>query len=110
MTLRLLTEHNLVFLSLKGGCTGSSESTLVNMPHCWKSHVKAQIRIIPANIVIIQPCKILFRHLQSYTTGVLNKSHLNFLKCYLYKQYRHFLSDLTLTFVSNIISERGNHN
>ena len=25
----LLTEHNLEFLSLKGGCTGSSESTLV---------------------------------------------------------------------------------
>ena len=24
----LLTEHNMEFLSLKGGCTGSSESTL----------------------------------------------------------------------------------
>ena len=31
------------FLSLKEGCTGSSESTLVKMPHCWKSHVAAQI-------------------------------------------------------------------
>ena len=31
------------FQSLKGGCTGSSESTLVKMPHCWKSHVTAQI-------------------------------------------------------------------
>ena len=39
----LLTEHHLEFLSLKGGCTGSSESTLVKMPHCWKSHVAAQI-------------------------------------------------------------------
>ena len=28
------------FLSLKGGCTGSSESTLVKMPHCWKSHAQ----------------------------------------------------------------------
>ena len=28
MTLKLLTEHNLEFLSLKGGCKGSSESTL----------------------------------------------------------------------------------
>ena len=27
------------FLSLKRGCTGSSESSLVKMPHCWKSHV-----------------------------------------------------------------------
>ena len=43
MTVKLLTEHNLEFQSLKGGCTGLSESTLVNMPHCWKSHVAAQL-------------------------------------------------------------------
>ena len=41
-SVKLLTEHNLEFLSLKGGCTGSSESTLVKMAHCWKSHVMAQ--------------------------------------------------------------------
>ena len=35
---KLLTEHHLQFLSLTGGCTGSSESTLVEMHHCWKSH------------------------------------------------------------------------
>ena len=29
MSVKLLTEHHLEFLSLKGGCTGSSESTLV---------------------------------------------------------------------------------
>ena len=38
---KLLTEQHLEFLSLKGGCTGSSESTLMKMPHCWKSHVAA---------------------------------------------------------------------
>ena len=38
---KLLTEHHLEFLSLKGGCTGSSESTNVKMPHCWKSHATA---------------------------------------------------------------------
>ena len=43
MTVKLLTEHHLELLSLKGGCTGSSESTLVKMPHCWKSHVTAQM-------------------------------------------------------------------
>ena len=43
MSVKLLTEHHLEFLSLKGGCTGSSESTLVKMPHCWKSHVTAHI-------------------------------------------------------------------
>ena len=31
------------FLSLKGGYTGSSESTLVKMQHCWKSHVTTQM-------------------------------------------------------------------
>ena len=43
MSIKLLTEPNLEFLGLKGGCTGSSESTLVKMPHCWKSHVAAQL-------------------------------------------------------------------
>ena len=43
MGVKLLTEHHLEFLSLKGGCSGSSESTLVKMPHCWKSHVGAQM-------------------------------------------------------------------
>ena len=43
MTVWLLTEHHWEFLSLKEGCTGLSESTLVKMPHCWKSHVAAQI-------------------------------------------------------------------
>ena len=43
MIVRLLTEHHLEFLSFKGGCRGSSESTLVKMPHCWKSHVTAQL-------------------------------------------------------------------
>ena len=37
MSVKLLTEHHLEFLSLKGGWQGSSESTLVKIPHCWKS-------------------------------------------------------------------------
>ena len=31
MSVKLLTEHRLEFVSVKGGCTGSSESTLVKM-------------------------------------------------------------------------------
>ena len=46
MTVQLLTEHNLEFLSLKGGCTGTPESTLVKIPNCWKSHVVAQILLM----------------------------------------------------------------
>ena len=43
MSVKLLIELNLVFLSLTGGCTGSSESTFVKMSYCWKSHVSVQI-------------------------------------------------------------------
>ena len=46
MNIKLLTEHHLEFICLTGGCTGLSESTLVKMPHCWKSHVMAQILIM----------------------------------------------------------------
>ena len=57
MSVKLLTEHHLVFQSLEGGCTGSSESTLVKMPHCWKSHVMA--------------------HFFLYLDTVLNKHHIS---------------------------------
>ena len=43
MIVKLLTEHHLEFLSLKGGCKGSSESIHVKIPHCWKSHALAHI-------------------------------------------------------------------
>ena len=41
-SVKLLTEQCFE-LSLKGGCTDLSEATLVKIPHCWKSHVMAQI-------------------------------------------------------------------
>ena len=43
MIVKLLTEHHLEFLSLKGGCRGLSESTLVKLSNCWKSHAAAHI-------------------------------------------------------------------
>ena len=43
MSVKLLTEHHLELISSKGGCTGSSKSTLAKMPHCWKSHVTAHL-------------------------------------------------------------------
>ena len=49
MTVKLVTEQNLEFLSLKGGCTGLSESIHVKMPQCWKSHALAQIFSSSAN-------------------------------------------------------------
>ena len=43
MIVKLLTGHHLEFLSLKGGCRGSSESTHVKMPHCRTSNALAQL-------------------------------------------------------------------
>ena len=43
MSVKLLTEHHLEFLSLKGGSKDSSESTLVKMPQFWKSDVVAYL-------------------------------------------------------------------
>ena len=43
MIVKLLIEHHLEFLSLKGGCRGSSKSTLVKMSNCRKSHAAAQL-------------------------------------------------------------------
>ena len=56
MTVKLLTEHHLEFLSLKGGCTGSFASTLVKMPHCWKSHVTAHMMFLfPVRHLLVFP-------------------------------------------------------
>ena len=38
MTIKLPTEYHLEILSLRGGYTGSSKYTLVEMLHYWKSH------------------------------------------------------------------------
>ena len=46
MSVKLLIEHHFEFLSLTGGFPGSSESTHVKMPHCWKSHALAQNFVI----------------------------------------------------------------
>ena len=43
MIVKLQIEHHLEFLSLKGCCRGSSESTLVKMSNCWISHAAAHM-------------------------------------------------------------------
>ena len=58
MNIKLLTEQHLEFLSLKGGYTGSSESTLVKMPHCWKSHVAAHLYMITYTLQSLYKCLI----------------------------------------------------
>ena len=46
MTLELLNERRLDFLSLMRGCKGSPESTILKIPQCWKSHVVAYITLV----------------------------------------------------------------
>ena len=53
MSVKLLTEYHLELLSFNGGCTGSSVSTLVKMPHCLKSHVAAQL-LVPVVVSVNQ--------------------------------------------------------
>ena len=59
MIVKLLTKYNLGCLSLKGGCRGSSESTLVKMSNCWKSHAACKgfilwFRVLPHTLVHIK--------------------------------------------------------
>ena len=51
MIVKLLNEQHLEILRLKESCKGSSESKLFKTPHCWKSHVNAQLlyfTVLPA--------------------------------------------------------------
>ena len=84
MNIKLLTEHHLEFLSLKGGCTGSSESTHVKMPHCWKSHALAHMCFYQSPLILTE----LFQH------NLINVSYLT--ACYLYQVMMtlHFLNDV----------------
>ena len=54
MIVKLLTEHHLEFLSLKGGCTSLYVSTHVKIPNCWKLHVMAQFRLLNSLAVIYE--------------------------------------------------------
>ena len=79
MSVKLLTEQHLKFLSLKGGCTGSSESTLVKMQHCWKSHVAAQMHFFASAAVSDRNVKSVFR-VESYLLSVsMNLVKVNYI-------------------------------
>ena len=86
MIVKLLTEHHLEFLSLKGGCRGSSESALVTMSNCWKSLALAQL----INPFYQSPLVLskLFQH------NLISVSYLN--ACYLYQVMMplHLLDDV----------------
>ena len=51
MTVKLLTQHHLEFLSLTRNFTCSYESTPVEIPHSWKSHGTAHLGDVSSDIV-----------------------------------------------------------
>ena len=87
MSVKLLTEYHLEVLSLKGSCTGSSESTLVKMPHCLKSHVTTQMSsiilthksLMKSNFVIC--CSCVWPLLNLDTTVLPAKSDSDIIFC-----------------------------
>ena len=66
MIVKLLTEHHLEFLSLKVGCTGSSESTHVKMPHCWKSYATAHLTFTARKFFSRENSSIFIDHMINY--------------------------------------------
>ena len=86
MIVKLLTEHHLEFLSLKGGCRGWSESTHATMSNCWKSHALAQFinPFYQSPLVLAE----LFQH------NLIKVSYLT--ACYLYQVMMtlHLLDDV----------------
>ena len=69
MIVKLLTEHQSEFLSLKGGCRGSSLSSLVKMSNCWKSHAAAQFYLNKSMTIsdIYNAEKNIIMHLETRT-------------------------------------------
>ena len=65
MTVKLLTEHHLEFLSLKGGCTSFSESTLVkyhivgnHMPQLLSDYTGARASTCAIMLILAAPMVI----------------------------------------------------
>ena len=78
MIVKLLVEHHLEFLSLNGGCRGSSESTLVKMSNCWKSHAAAHMILLiltnSEDSTGFQKKIVVFKKIKNYKTWAMNLS------------------------------------
>ena len=82
MIVKLLTEHHLEFLSLKGGCTRSSESTLVKMPQCWKSLVAAHIynfrqQVVACTVINVIVHNFIYNEIQRFILHDKNVGHMS---------------------------------
>ena len=66
-SVKLLTEHHLEFLSLKGGCAGLSESTHVKMP-LVVNHM-SWLNYISKTLCKLTRDSLLIMHLASFCSG-----------------------------------------
>ena len=72
MSVKVLTEHHLEFLSLKGGCTGSSESTLVKIP-LFGNLIHAKIFLLAS---VVEQAGFSLAYGQTQMTGFLIMMHI----------------------------------
>ena len=100
MIVKLLTEHLLEFLSLKGGCRGSSESTLIKMPHCWQSHALAlnlckctSAFQVPSHVIFFRRSAV-FKQEEKPTLKLSYQKHAH--GVYLFIFYQYFLHNIII--------------
>ena len=100
MTLKLLTEHHFEFLRITGGCTDSTESIRVKMPHCWKSHVTAQLLVYSQlNRTVISGSILKWPH-SSHCLGIVESN--SFLSTTAYASFN-FREKFTWTSLEDVI-------
>ena len=61
MTVKLLTEQYMEYLSLQGGCTGSSESTLIKNENVTLLEITCHSSLMIKSFVFIKMNKILLQ-------------------------------------------------
>ena len=108
MTVKLLTEHHLKFLSLKGDYKGSSESTLVKIPHCGKSHVAPEAIQAASTFLRARSFRFFFfvAFIRNDITIVQNKSYKCRVNCINLFAQNVFLFELPLKNRSEILWHR----
>ena len=82
MIVKLLTRHHLEFLSLKGGCRGSSESTLVKMTlseflkygQSFSDHAKLQAKMNQCQLF----CRFHCTHAKDSKKSMLGRTSMFF--------------------------------
>ena len=97
MIVKLLTEHHFEFLGLKGGCRGSSKSTHIKMPHCWKSHALAHYYVVLREYV--PTCLAMRKSSNTVATAVFMKLMIIF--CKINKDVHYHPKYLTISVISD---------